>query len=93
MTCGFSAARRAQIEARIERWEAQLEAMYDAFDALAAHDIEEYWFDSGEGKQRVTKKDAFKFQKAIDNLERKIDHWTNRLGGRGLVYHDVRRRG
>lgn len=93
MTCGFSSTRRTQIETRIARWETQLDIAYAAMDDLVGNPLDEYRLDTAEGKQWATRRKVMELQKTIDILERKIDHWTNRLAGKGIIYHDVRRRG
>jgi hypothetical protein len=69
----------------ITAYEAQLDALYASMLTGSTKDIEEYSFNSGDGSQRAIHRDLSDIQKAIDIIERKIEHWYSRLRGRGIV--------
>lgn len=87
----FTSANIARIEARIAAKEAALALADTAYDA-ALVEIKEYRLDTGEGSQRAENRDLKEFSKAINILEREIEHLYRKLQGRGITTVNLRRR-
>lgn len=92
MAC-MSSTQRARLTADLERIEAQLVIAYASFNnALAAMDVEEYRFNSGEGSQMAKQADIKKLNSVIESLESRRDRIIRKLEGRGIVNLNMRRK-
>ena len=77
---------------RVGRKETQLESLYDAYDKLVAREISSFELNTGEADQRVVFKKSEDVQKAIDKLEKDIDHIYRTLQGQNLMRFTTNRR-
>lgn len=87
----FTASRKADIEAKITKKQAQLVKLETAYDS-ASTEIKEYRFDSGEGSQRLQYRDLDKIGKEMERLEKQIAALTRKLLGLGVVNINLRRK-
>jgi hypothetical protein len=85
-------SRKAQLQARLVKKQAQLDAANDAYDALIANNVEDYKFDSNEGSQRAKRRRLEELTKLISTLESEIEALQNRLCGIGVITMNVRRK-
>lgn len=85
--------KRARIQARIDADEDLLDAINAALLAIATSKAEEFWLDTGEGKQRVTQLDIEKLNRLKEQLENRIDANYKRLDGKQLVDLNLKRKG
>lgn len=84
---------QARLRAQITLKEAQLDAANTALsEALANSEIQSYKFSSGEGDQYASRRKPEDIQKSITILENAIERLYNRLGGKGIVNMNCRRR-
>ncbi|MHA1286842.1 MAG: hypothetical protein ACTSPB_05500 [Candidatus Thorarchaeota archaeon] len=88
----MNTTRRARLIARLEIKIAQLAAANETYLALIAQPIENYKFDSGEGRQEATRRKLEALKDQIDSLEAEIDSIYNKLEGAGIVNLNLRRR-
>ena len=80
------------LQAKADRIADQLTLAYDAFDrALSVSDTEEYRFDSGDGSQKVIRRDPTKLESMIRGLESRYDWYINKIKGRGISSLVLRR--
>lgn len=87
----FTASRKAAIEAKITKKEAQLLKLETAYDE-ASTQIAEYRFDSGEGSQRTEYRGLGEISKEMERLEKEIDALQRKLLGIGVVNMNLRRK-
>lgn len=91
MTC-LSSTTRTRIIAQIDKLEAQLVTLETTIDNSLESGIENYSFDSGEGKQATKYRSLDSLFKARDNLEAKLEKLYRRLNGGNIVNMNLRRR-
>lgn len=85
--------RRAQLQADLDRIDAQLVKLYASYNSsLDNAEVESYRFDSGEGQQQAKRRSPLELQKLIDELESKRERIQRKLLGQGLVNMSLRRR-
>ena len=90
----LSAVDRAAIQAEIDKLDTQIAAFETAYLAAAANsEIEEYQFDSGDGRQRVERRSPKEIRVEIDSLQAKKSRLVRKLSGSGSVNMSLRRRG
>lgn len=91
MSC-LTTSRRSRLQARLDKKITQLalaNAAYD--DALGSGNVSSYRFDSGEGSQQTKFRSLEDMRKAIGVLESDINRLEQKLSGRGLTQHNMRR--
>lgn len=85
---------RAEIQARIVRKQAQLDALNAAFLAACENvEYQETRFNSGEGSQWVERRSPEEIQRTINRLEQEIDQLNAKLNHTGIINLTLRRRG
>lgn len=84
--------RRARIQAQLVKVQAALDAAYDMFTEQAGKENLSYEFDSGEGKQRTTRRSLKSIQDTISRLEASERSLINDLYNMGLVNFRLRRK-
>lgn len=89
---GYIALRKARLQAQLTAVQAALTVLYETQLKLASSTAQSYAFDSGEGSQRTTRRDASKIQDDIDRLEAKEAHIVNALYNMGLISIRLRRK-
>lgn len=93
MAC-LTTVRKAEIQARLDKYTARLALAETYFDFLMdSEGMESFKFDSGEAMSwaKYTKIDEF-LLKVVYPLEAFIDHYTNKLNGKGIVRLNLSRR-
>lgn len=86
-------SRRTVLEARLARKETSLENAYTTYDALKDGTVAAFELDTGEAKQRITKKNINKLADHIDRLEKQIDQINRSLNGCNAIRFVANRRG
>lgn len=89
MSCLYT---RAEIEAKISKFQTQLDNLNDILDAESAKPIKGYRLDTTQGSERVTLRDLKELTEQIDILERRIDYWKRRLCGKLVTNQRVMRK-
>jgi hypothetical protein len=89
---GYISARRARIQRNLAAVQASLEAAYASQLEASSTTVQSYEFDSGEGKQRTTRRTLKALQDQIDRLEAKERSLINELYNMGLVSIRLRRK-
>lgn len=87
----MSAARRTQLEARLARKIAQLEAMYDTLDSIIEAKVERFRLDTTEGSQLIWNQKIDNMNNLISQLEAQIDSLQRKLSGKNLANLVLRR--
>ncbi len=90
MSC-LSRSRRTTLQLRLAKREASLVIVEATYDELLATGVEEYKFDSTEGRQETRRRELDDVKKQIDALTAEIDSITRKLAGRGIVNLNLRR--
>lgn len=90
MPC-LSRSRRTTLQMRLAKREASLVIVETTYDELLASGVEEYKFDSTEGRQETRRRKLDDVRKQIDALTAEIDSITRKLAGNGLVNLNLRR--
>lgn len=90
MPC-LSRSRRTTLQQRLARREASLVIVENTYDKLLATGVEEYKFDSTEGRQETRRRELGDVKKQIDSLTAEIDSITRKLAGNGIVNLNLRR--
>ena len=83
---------RTRIIAEIDRLEAQLTIIQTTITDALATGIENYSFDSGEGKQSTKYRSFDALLKAEDKIAARIDSLYRRLNSLGVVNVNMRRK-
>ncbi len=83
---------KADLEARLESKQAQLELTRTAFDELVIQNIEEYRLNSGEMAQWTRRRKINELAELQERLEAEIDSLYRRLKGGGIVSINMRRK-
>jgi len=68
---------RERIQKRLAYWEAQLDALMDAYTSLVSGKVKSYKIDDRE----LTRLDLASLKKAINDAENKVDDYENMLNG------------
>lgn len=89
---GYIDARRQRLARRLAAVQAQIEKLETAMLEMAATGVSSYEFDSGEGKQRTTRRGLDEIKKTLDGLYATEDHYVNELSCMGIVSLRLRRR-
>lgn len=89
---GYIDARRQRLARRLAAVQAQIEKLETAMLEMAATGVSSYEFDSGEGKQRTTRRSLDEIKKTLDGLYATEDHYVNELSCMGIVSLRLRRR-
>jgi hypothetical protein len=87
-----STDKQARIQARIDADEALVTAIDTALLAITTSKAEEFWLDTGEGKQRVTQLDIAKLDAMRDRAINRIEANYKRLDGKQLVDLNLKRK-
>jgi len=91
MTC-LSTDRNTQLQERLTKKLAQLDALYLAYEeALTVSRVESYTLDTGEARQTSKYRNPSELQKQIEYLENDIDALQRKLAGGGVVSIRFRR--
>lgn len=90
MPC-LTRSRRITLQLRLAKREASLAIVEDTYDELLANGIEEYKFDSTEGRQETRRRKLTDLKAQIDSLTAEIDSITRKLAGRGVINLNLRR--
>ena len=89
---GYIDARRQRLARRLAAVQAQIEKLETVMLKMAATGVSSYEFDSGEGKQRTTRRSLDEIKKTLDGLYATEDHYVNELSCMGIVSLRLRRR-
>lgn len=89
---GYVDLRTARLRNRLVRVQAALSALYSVLDEMSASGVASYEFDSGEGKQRTTRRSLKEIQDQIERLEATEEHIINEMYNMGLVSIQLRRK-
>ncbi len=93
MAC-LTASRRTEIQAKITALETRLALAESAMDGmLSTEGVESFKFDSGEAMSWAKYYTPEKLQDLIDSIEARIEWWTGKLNGTGIVRMTLRRKG
>lgn len=87
-----SEERQARLQTRIDADEALVTAIDTALLAITTSKAEEFWLDTGEGKQRVTQLDVEKLDKMRERAINRIEANYKRITGSSLVDMNLRRK-
>lgn len=88
-----SEEKQARIQARIDADESLVTAIDTALLAITTSKAEEFWLDTGEGKQRVTQLDVEKLDRMRERAINRIEANYKRLYGKQLVDMNLKRKG
>ena len=89
---GYIDARRQRLARRLAAVQAQIKQLETVMLKMAATGASSYEFDSGEGKQRTTRRSLDEIKKTLDGLYAAEDHYINELSCMGIVSLRLRRR-
>lgn len=89
---GYIDARKSRLSAQLVKVQAALVSLYDQLAEQSASSVQSYEFDSGDGRQRTTRRKLSDIQDQIERLEATEDWLTRELGGLGLVVTQLRRK-
>lgn len=89
---GYVSLRKSRLQQQLTRVQSQLTALYEMDLETTVDGIKSYSFDSGEGSQKVARRDFTEIQNKIDLLEAKERHLINELSNMGLVSVRLRRK-
>lgn len=87
-----SEERQARLQTRIDADEALVTAIDTALLAITTSKAEEFWLDTGEGKQRVTQLDVEKLDRMRERAINRIEANYKRITGSSLVDMNLRRK-
>jgi uncharacterized protein YbcI len=88
-----SEEKQTRIQARIDADEALVTAIDTALLAITTTKAEEFWLDTGEGKQRITQLDIEKLDRMRERAINRIEANYKRLNGKQLVDLNLKRKG
>jgi len=88
----YISERRTIIINRLAKVQSQLSKLYDILDEMAETGVASYEFDSGEGKQRTTRRTLKELQDWRERLEASEMSLLNSKYGNGLVSIRLRRK-
>ncbi len=89
---GYIDARKSRLSAQLVKVQAALISLYDQLTEQSALSVQSYEFDSGDGKQRTTRRKLSDIQEQIEKLEATEDWLTRELYNMGLISTVVRRK-
>lgn len=89
---GYIDARKSRLSAQLVKVQAALVSLYDQLAEQSASSVQSYEFDSGDGKQRTTRRKLSDIQEQIEKLEATEDWLTRELYNMGLISTVVRRK-
>ena len=89
---GYIDARKSRLSAQLVKVQAALVSLYDHLAEQSASSVQSYEFDSGDGRQRTTRRKLSDIQEQIEKLEATEDWLTRELYGMGLISTVVRRK-
>lgn len=89
---GYIDARKSRLSAQLVKVQAALVSLYDQLAEQSASSVQSYEFDSGDGRQRTTRRKLSDIQEQIEKLEATEDWLTRELYGMGLISTMVRRK-
>lgn len=89
---GYIYLRRTRIARRLAATQAQIEKLETIMLEMASTGVSSYEFDSGEGKQRTTRRGIDEIKNMLDGLYATEDHYVNELYSMGIVSMRLRRR-
>lgn len=89
---GYIDARKSRLSAQLVKVQAALVSLYDQLAEQSASSVQSYEFDSGDGRQRTTRRKLSDIQEQIEKLEATEDWLTRELYGMGLISTVVRRK-
>jgi hypothetical protein len=78
--------------AQLEKYQNALDLLWASYDELIVDNIQQYEFDSNEGRQEARTRRLEEVQKQIDRVSARIDSLCGRLSGTGLVAMKLRRK-
>ena len=85
---------RAKYKADLVRVQAQIANLETAIeDAYTNAEVEDYSFDSGEGKQRTKRRSIKELNQVLESLEKTEMRIMRKLYGQSLVNMNLRRKG
>lgn len=87
-----SEEKQARLQARIDADEALVDAIDTALLAITTSKAEEFWLDTGEGKQRVTQLDVEKLDRMRERAINRIEANYKRIDGKQLVDLNLKRK-
>ncbi len=87
-----SEEKQARIQSRIDADEALVSAIDTALLAITTSKAEEFWLDTGEGKQRVTQLDVEKLDRMRERAINRIEANYKRYLGKQLVDMNLKRK-
>lgn len=88
----ISAEKRARILAEIATKEEQLAKANETFLKMLGESVERYRLDTNEGAQSATSRKLEEMKSIIDSLENSLASLYNRLGGKGIMMLNLRRK-
>lgn len=88
----YISTRKLRIQTRLTHIQARLAVLNDAMDEMSATGVSSYEFDSGEGRQRTTRRSLKEISDEILRLEAEEDHYSNELYNMGILSVKLRRR-
>ncbi len=90
MVC-LSSTRITEINAIITNLEAALAVAWASYTETL-NPAQDYRIDTGEGSQRVKRRDPTEMFNQIQALQRQIDYWNAKLNGTGIKKMNLRRK-
>ena len=89
---GYIETRKTRLQAQLVKVQAALVSLYDQLTEQSALSVQSYEFDSGDGRQRTTRRKLDEIQKQIEILEATEEHLMNELYNMGLTSIQLRRK-
>jgi len=90
MVC-LQSSRITEIQSTITNLQAAL-VIANASYLEALNPAQDYRVDTGEGSQRVKRRDPTGLLNSITSIQRQIDYWTRKLNGTGITRMNLRRK-
>lgn len=88
----YVTSRRARLRLQLSRVQAALATLYANLSELSTSSVQSYDFESGDGRQRATRRSLKDIQDQIERLEATEEHLINELSNMGLISVALRRK-
>lgn len=88
----YVTSRRTRLQQQLTLVQAMLATLYANLTELSASSVSSYDFESGEGRQRASRRSLKDVQDQIERLEATEEHLINELSNMGLISVALRRK-
>ena len=89
---GYMSTRKTRLQSQLSSVQAQIAALNTAITESSTSGVQSYEFDSGEGRQRTTRRSLSDMQDALSRLYASEEHLINELYNMGIVSIKLRRK-